>query len=81
MSDSRRARATACVRVSASSLSIVFFTWALTVSGEDGSFTIKNVPPGTYTIGAWHEKFGDQTAKVTIADGKTENVAFSFKAK
>ena len=51
------------------------------VSGEDGSFTIKNVPPGTYTIGAWHEKFGDQTAKVTIADGKTENVAFSFKAK
>ena len=51
------------------------------VSSEDGSFTIKNVPPGTYTIGAWHEKFGDQTAKVTIGDGKSETVAFSFKAK
>ena len=51
------------------------------VSSDDGSFTIKNVPPGTYTIGAWHEKFGDQTAKVTIGDGKTETVAFSFKAK
>jgi plastocyanin len=51
------------------------------VSAEDGSFTLKGVPPGTYTIGAWHEKFGDQTSKVTIGDGKTETVAFSFKAK
>ena len=51
------------------------------VTSDDGSFTIKNVPPGTYTIGAWTEKFGDQTSKVTIGDGKTETVAFSFKAK
>lgn len=51
------------------------------VTSDDGSFTIRNVPPGTYTIAAWHEKFGDQTSKLTIGDGKTGTVALSFKAK
>lgn len=51
------------------------------VSGEDGSFTIKDLPPGTYTIEAWHEKFGTQTATVTIAgtESKTANITFAAK--
>jgi len=41
------------------------------VSKQDGSFTITGLPPGTYTIEAWHEKFGTQTATVTIAGTET----------
>ena len=28
------------------------------ISGDDGSFTIANVPPGRYTVEIWHEKSG-----------------------
>jgi len=49
------------------------------VSGQDGSFKIEGLPPGTYTIEAWHEKFGTQTATVTIAatETKTANITFA----
>lgn len=51
------------------------------VSGSDGSFTITGLPPGTYTIEAWHEKFGTQTATVTIAgtESKTANLTFAAR--
>lgn len=39
------------------------------VTGENGTFEIKDLPAGTYTIEAWHEKYGVQTAEVTVADG------------
>ena len=41
------------------------------VSGEDGAFSIKNLPPGKYTLEAWHEKLGTQTQEVTVAPGRT----------
>ena len=49
------------------------------VTGTDGSFSISGLPPGTYTIEAWHEKFGTQTATVTIAgtESKTQNFTFA----
>jgi uncharacterized protein (DUF2141 family) len=51
------------------------------VSGDDGTFTIKNLPPGEYTIEAWHQKYGSQTQKVTVAaDGDAKTADFSFKA-
>jgi plastocyanin len=48
-------------------------------SGTDGSFEIKDVPPGKYTIEAWHEKLGTQTAEVTVEDGKAADPKISFK--
>ena len=51
------------------------------VTGEDGKFELKNVPPGKYTLEAWHEKLGTQTAEVTVGDNKTAEVKLSFAAK
>jgi hypothetical protein len=49
------------------------------VTGADGSFEITGLPPGTYTIEAWHEKLGTQTQSVTIAASETAMAAFTFK--
>lgn len=48
------------------------------VTGPDGSFTIKDVPPGKYTLVAWHEKFGEQTMEVTVPDNGAGTANFSF---
>ncbi len=51
------------------------------VSGADGSFTLKGLPPGTYTIEAWHEKYGTQTATVTVTAGAAKTADFTFTGK
>ncbi len=48
------------------------------VSGEDGAFSIGELPAGTYTIEAWHETFGTQTQSVTIGGGETKSIDFAF---
>jgi plastocyanin len=50
------------------------------VSGADGSFEIKNLPPGTYTLEAIHEKYGASTQQITVAAGKPVVVNFSFSS-
>lgn len=50
------------------------------VTGKDGAFSLKNLPPGEYVIEAWHEKYGTQTQKVTLADKDSKEVSFTFKA-
>jgi Carboxypeptidase regulatory-like domain len=47
-------------------------------TGPDGRFTIKNLPPGTYTIEAWQEKYGTRTATVTVQGNETKTVDFSY---
>jgi plastocyanin len=49
------------------------------VSGPGGAFEIRDVPPGTYTIEAWHEKLGTQTQTVTIGPKEAGNLSFVFK--
>ena len=50
------------------------------VTGKDGSFTLKNLPPGTYTIEAWQEKYGVVDQSVTIGPKDSKTVTFTFKA-
>ena len=50
------------------------------VTDDSGKFSIKGVPPGTYTIEAWHEKLGTQTASVTLGAKESKDVPFTFKA-
>ena len=51
------------------------------VTGEDGKFSIKNLPPGTYKLTAWHEKAGSKTIDVTVgAKESKEDANFSFTA-
>ena len=49
------------------------------VTGDDGSFTIKGLPPGDYTIEAWHEKYGKQETKVTVGPKESKAADFTFK--
>ena len=51
------------------------------ITDENGAFTIKNVPAGSYTVTAWQEEYGTQTAKVTVAGGQAAKADFTFKAK
>lgn len=50
-------------------------------SDSNGSFTLNGVPPGSYTLTAWHETYGTQTQKVTVAAGQPAKADFTFKAK
>ena len=51
------------------------------VVGDDGTFTIDNVPPGKYTIKAWHGTLKDQKNKVEITVGGNTTADFEFKDK
>jgi hypothetical protein len=48
------------------------------VSGSDGSFEIPNVPPGSYTLHIWHERYGDQQRPVRVTPGSSSTVSFAY---
>lgn len=50
------------------------------LSGADGSFTLKNLPPGEYVVGAWHERFGALSQRISLGAKETKNVVFTFRA-
>jgi len=50
------------------------------ITGPDGSFRIPNLPPGTYTIEAWHERYGTKTMQVTVAAQETKQADFTYSA-
>jgi len=48
------------------------------VTGTDGSFTIKNVPAGDYTLSVWTATFGTQQHAVSVHTGETASLDFTF---
>jgi len=49
-----------------------------TIPEFDGSFTIPNVPAGTYTVVGWHERIGERTASVQVRPGATASIELSL---
>ena len=50
------------------------------VTGNDGSFDLKNVPPGTYTLIAWHELYGTREQTVTVGPKESKTIQIAFNA-
>lgn len=51
------------------------------VTGADGTFELKNVPPGNYTLEAWQEELGTEEQQVTLAASGTATAEFTFKGE
>ena len=49
------------------------------VTGDDGRFTLPDLPPGHYTVTAWHESLGTQSRELVIGGGEGQTVDFVFK--
>jgi plastocyanin len=50
------------------------------ITGDDGSYSLAGLPPGKYTVTAWHERFGTQSQEVTITGNETAKLDFVLKA-
>lgn len=48
---------------------------------DDGAFEMTDVPPGTYTLQAWHETLGQQSRQVTVPPNGSVGADFAFAAK
>jgi hypothetical protein len=48
------------------------------VTGEDGSFTLRGVPPGTYTIEVVQEKLGRKEGRLTLTSGGSAVIDFTY---
>ena len=50
------------------------------VTGADGRFVLRDVPPGDYLVASWHERFGTRETRVTLAAHDTKDLAFAYAA-
>jgi plastocyanin len=48
------------------------------ITGDEGSFVISGVPPGSYTLVSWHESFKPQTQMISLSPGEVKEIDVSF---
>ncbi|HUC54537.1 MAG TPA: carboxypeptidase regulatory-like domain-containing protein [Candidatus Cybelea sp.] len=60
---------------------VVLKTSHFAVTGEDGQFSLPELPSGKYTITVWHEVYGTKSQEITIAEGQAVKLDFVFQAK
>ncbi len=61
------------------SFSLVMTHPFFAVTGEDGAFEVKNVPVGTYTLKAWHEKLGELEQQITVGNVDVPDATFTYR--
>ena len=49
-----------------------------TIPRADGTFTIDDVPAGTYKVSAWHERIGENTQSIRIEAGRPSEIQFAL---
>ncbi|MGB7731459.1 MAG: carboxypeptidase regulatory-like domain-containing protein [Candidatus Acidiferrum sp.] len=60
---------------------VVLKTGHFSVTDDDGQFSLPNLPPGHYVVTAWHETLGTQTKEITVSEGESLSLNFTFTAK
>ena len=51
------------------------------VTGDDGTYTLKGVPPGSYTVQAVHEKYGKKEMQIVISARESKVADFQYSAE
>ncbi|MEK9627588.1 MAG: carboxypeptidase-like regulatory domain-containing protein [Nitrospinota bacterium] len=51
------------------------------ISNDDGTFTIQNIPAGKYKVTAWHPYVGQTTQEITVGDGGKADANFELAMK
>lgn len=49
------------------------------VSAADGTFSVREIPPGHYTVTAWHERLGEQRAEITVPERGPARLDLRFR--
>jgi hypothetical protein len=60
---------------------VVLKTSHFAVTGDDGRFYLPDLPPGHYTVTAWHESFGTINKDITVTGAESLSLDFNFTAK
>ena len=60
---------------------VVLKTGHFAVTGDDGRFSLRDLPAGHYTVTAWHETYGSQSKEITVYGGEPVSLDFTFTAK
>jgi Carboxypeptidase regulatory-like domain len=58
---------------------VVLKTSRYSVTDNNGSFSLKDLAAGKYTVTSWQEQYGTQSQEVTLGAGETKSITFTYK--